>query len=178
MLSNADSASVYVMTENEISLKFYTADESGDSKYLQGLKVTLQDLRNPNAEPVTFTTRAYGAIHPTSNLFTVDDDKNVLFKMDVEAEAQGCRSLGSAKVKMKLGEERKMPMQPLSGAIANSAQANAGSDRPYVYSASFEGNDIFKDSYASMTPPPIPCPSRRSFPNSRLLVASYLATWG
>ena len=150
VLSNADSASVYVMTEDEISLKFYTADESGNRKYLKGLKVTLQDLRNPNAAPETFTTRADGAIHLTSNLFTVDDDKNVLFKLDVEAEAQGCRSLGSAKVKMKLGEERKMPMQPLSDTVANAAQANAGSDSPYVYSASFEGNDIFKDSYEMM----------------------------
>ena len=109
--------------------------------------MTLKDLRNPNAEPVTFTTRPDGAIHPTSNLFTVDDDKNVLFKLDVEAEEQGCRSVGSAKVKMKLGEERKMPMQPLSGAVANAVQPNAGSDSPYVYAASFEGNDIFKDSY-------------------------------
>ncbi len=147
VLSNADSASVYVMTENEISLKFYTADENGNKRYLEGLKVTIQDLRNKEAEPVTFTTRKDGAIHPTSNIFTVDDDKNVLFKLDVEAEAQGCRSLGSAKVKMKLGEERKMPMQPLSGAVANAAQANAGDDRPYVYSASFEGSDIFRDSY-------------------------------
>ena len=145
VFKNADNATVHVMSENEIGLKFYTLDENGQKKALQGMKVTVQDVRNKDAVARTYTTRADGAIFPPANIFTEDDDKNVLFKLDVEGEEQGVRSYGSAKVEMKLGEVRQIPMAPLSGAVGNGVASNANG--PYIYSASFEGNDILGDSW-------------------------------
>ena len=152
VLSNADSATVHVMTENEIGLVFYTSDGSGGRKYLQGVKVTVQDARNNSTETgsTTYTSDAQGGVYIPSSKFTVDDEKTVRFKLDVEAEALGYRSFGASKVEMKLGEVRQMPVAPLSGAIqGNTAASNAG-DGPYVYSASFEGNDIRNDDYEMM----------------------------
>ena len=145
VFKNADNATVHVMSENEIGLKFYTLDENGQKKALQGMKVTVQDVRNKDAVARTYTTRADGTIFPPANIFTEDDDKNVLFKLDVEGEEQGVRSYGSAKVEMKLGEVRQIPMAPLSGAVGNGVASNANG--PYIYSASFEGNDILGDSW-------------------------------
>ena len=150
VLANADSATVHVMTENEIGFVFYTSDGSGGRKLLQGVRVTVRDARNNSSEtgPTTYTSDEHGRVFIPSSKFTVDDDKNVLFKLDVEAEAQGCRSFGGTKVEMKLGEVRQMPMTPLSGAAGNATVSNASA--PYVYSASFEDNDIRGDDYEMM----------------------------
>ena len=152
VLSNADSATVHVMTENEVGFTFYTSDGNGGKKYLQGLKVTVKDTRNTSDESgsTTYTSDARGGVYIPSSKFTVDDDKMVHFRLDVEAEAQGVRSIGSAEVEMKLGEVRQMPMKPLSGSVSNAAAVSNASGGPYVYSASFEGHDIFKDDYEMM----------------------------
>ena len=145
VLSNADSATVHVMTENEIGLVFYTSDGSGGRKYLQNVNVTVKDARNPKTEIATYTSDERGGVYIPSSQFTVNDDKNVLFRLDVEAEALGYRSFGASKVEMKLGEVRQMPMTPLSGVADNGAVSNAAG--PYVYSASFDGHDIRGDNY-------------------------------
>lgn len=145
VLSNADSATVHVMTENEIGLVFYTSDSSGGRKYLQNVNVTVKDARNPKTEIATYTSDERGGVYIPSSKFTVNDDKNVLFRLDVEAEALGYRSSGASKVEMKLGEVRQMPMTPLYGVEGNGVVSNDAG--PYVYSISFEDNDIRGDDY-------------------------------
>ena len=124
VLSNADSATVHVMTENEIGLVFYTSDGSGGRKYLQNVNVTVKDARNPKTEIATYTSDERGGVYIPSSKFTVNDDKNVLFRLDVEAEALGYRSFGASKVEMKLGEVRQMPMTPLYGVEGNGVVSN------------------------------------------------------
>ena len=145
VLSNADSATVHVMTENEIGLVFYTSDGNGGRKYLQNVNVTVKDARNPKTEIATYTSDERGGVYIPSSKFTVNDDKNVLFRLDVEAEALGYRSFGASKVEMKLGEVRQMPMTPLYGVEGNGVVSNDAG--PYVYSISFEDNDIRGDDY-------------------------------
>ena len=145
VLSNADNATVHVMTENEIGLVFYSSDGSGGRKYLQNVKVTVKDARNPNAESATYKSDERGGVYIPSSKFTVNDDKNVLFRLDVEAEALSYRSFGASKVEMKLGEVRQMPMMPLSGVAGNGVVSNDAG--PYVYAVSFEDNDICGDDY-------------------------------
>ena len=145
VLSNADNATIHVMTENEIGLVFYTSDGSGGKKYIQDVRVTVKDVRNARAEPATYESDERGGVFIPSSKFTVDDDKNVLFRLDVESEALGYRSLGAAEVEMKLGEVRQMPMKPLSDVADNGAVSN--SMGPYVYSASFDGHDILGNDY-------------------------------
>ena len=69
-----------------------------------------------------------------SNELTVDSDKTVHFKLEVNAEKWGYRSFGIDEVAMKLGTVRMQPMTPLD-------------DAPYVYSASFNGHDIINKDY-------------------------------
>ena len=124
VLSNADNATLHVMTENEIGLVFYGSDGNGGRKYLQDVKVTVRDERNSGVEPTTYESDERGGVYIPSSKFTTDDDKNVLFELDVEAETLGYRSLGAAKVEMKLGEVRQMPMVPLSSVADNGAVSN------------------------------------------------------
>ena len=149
VLSNADNATVHVMTENEIGLLFYTSDGNGGKKDLEGLSVRVKDTRNPRAQEATYTTDDRGRVFIPTNIFTADSDKVVHFKLDVEAEDQGCRSMGIAEVQMKLGEVRTLPMIPLSGIQSNAAVVS-NDNGPYVYSMSFEGNDIKTDDYEMM----------------------------
>ena len=138
VLSDANNATVHVMSENEIGLVFYTSDDKGGKKYLEGIRVTVQDTGVSGAEAQTYTSDVRGGVYISTNNFVVDEDKKVHFKLDVEAEDQGCRSLGVSQVEMVLGEVRQMPMVPLKDG------------EPYVYSASFDGEDIRYDDYEMM----------------------------
>ena len=72
--------------------------------------MTVKDTHNTSDESgsTTYTSDARGGVYIPSSKFTVDDDKMVHFRLDVEAEAQGVRSIGSAEVEMKLGEVRQI----------------------------------------------------------------------
>ena len=86
VLADANSATVHVMSENEVGLVFYTSDGNGGKRYLEGVRVMVRDNRNPTSEPASFTSDARGGVYMPSNMFTEDDEKSVHFKLDVEAE--------------------------------------------------------------------------------------------
>jgi len=133
LASNDSSANVFVLTENQLAIEM----KQGEGKNLwpvAGVEVTVTDLRDPYAEPITQTTDEEGRIVFMSNQFVVDDDKRVLIKLDVEAEGAGYRSYGIARQKIKLGQAYVGVLAPLD-------------DKPYIYSASFHGFDILTQKF-------------------------------
>lgn len=134
LLANDDATSkVFVLTENQIAIEML--EGKGDNlRPVQGVEVTVTDLRDPYATPITRTTNDEGRIVLMSNELMADDDKRVLVKLDVEAESVGFRSYGVVRQKIKMGQAYKGVLVPLD-------------DKPYIYSASFHGYDILTQKF-------------------------------
>ena len=133
VLSNDASCEIHVMTENAVGIQLYTG-ELEDKNYVKGVQVTLQDVNGLKGKTLQQVTDSQGRAFFETNQFVVSDDKTITVKLDVEAEAQGYRSFGIEKMKMKLGEFRKEPLAPYT----NTA---------YVYSASFKDYDILRSDF-------------------------------
>ena len=133
VLSNDASCEIHVMTENAVGIQLYTG-ELEDKNYVKGVQVTLQDVNALKGKTIQQVTDSQGRAFFETNQFVVSDDKTITVKLDVEAEAQGYRSFGIEKMKLKLGELRKEPLAPYT----NTA---------YVYSASFKGYDILREDF-------------------------------
>lgn len=134
VLSNGDNVTVHVMTENEICLRLYAEDGKNGKRYVQFARVRVTDTRDPKAEPMSYSTNKDGAVYIPTNELTMDSDKTVHFKMEVNAEKRGYRSFGIEEVAMKAGSVRMQPLVALD-------------DDPYVYSAAFNGHDIINEEY-------------------------------
>jgi len=136
LAGNDSTSKVFVLTENQIAIEMLTG--KGDKMYpVPGIEVTVLDTRNPHAEPITETTDDNGRIIFLSNLFTADDDKMIHLKVDVEAESQGFRSYGASEIDIKMGQAYKGTLKPLD-------------DKPYIYSASFHGYDIWTQKFTML----------------------------
>ena len=134
VLSNGDNVTVHVMTENEICLRLYADDGKNGKRYVQFARVRVTDTRDPEAEPMSYSTNKDGAVYIPTNELTLDSDKTVHFKLEVNAEKRGYRSFGIEEVAMKAGSVRMQPLVALD-------------DDPYVYSAAFNGHDIINEEY-------------------------------
>ena len=134
VLSNGDNVTVHVMTENEICLRLYAEDGKNGKRYVQFARVRVTDTRDPEAEPMSYSTNKDGAVYIPTNELTLDSDKTVHFKLEVNAEKRGYRSFGIEEVAMKAGSVRMQPLVALD-------------DDPYVYSAAFNGHDIINEEY-------------------------------
>ena len=136
LAANDSESKVFVLSENQIAIEMFTGKD--DKMYpVPGIEVTVLDTRNPNATPVKDTTDENGRIIFLSNMFTADDDKMIHLKVDVEAEAQGFRSYGASEIDVKMGQAYKGVLKPLD-------------DKPYIYSASFHGYDIWTQKFTML----------------------------
>ena len=128
LAANASEAKVYVLSENEICIELVTGVKD-DMVPVEGVEVTLRDLRDPYAQDIVRTTDKNGRIILLSNEFIADDNKKVHLKLDVDGEAKGYRSFGVEECRITMGQSFKGTLVPLD-------------DQPYIYSASFHGYDI------------------------------------
>ena len=133
LAANDTKSELYVLSENEISIEIF-AGSSDNPQPVEGVEVTVQDVRDPKAEPITRTTDKRGRIILLSNLFIADDYKKIHLKVDVNAEPLGYRSFGIEECRIKMGGSYKGMLAPLD-------------DRPYIYSASFHGYDIWTQNF-------------------------------
>ena len=133
LAANDTKSELYVLSENEISIEIFAGD-SKNPQPVEGVEVTVQDVRDPKAEPITRTTDKRGRIILLSNLFIADDYKRIHLKVDVNAEPLGYRSFGIEECRIKMGGSYKGMLVPLD-------------DKPYIYSASFHGYDIWTQNF-------------------------------
>ena len=133
VLANDPKTEFTVLTESQFAIQLYTGKLT-DNKFIEGVKVTVLDLKKADAKPITLTTNNKGVVFFDANRFVADSDKNVTVKLDVEAQDQGYRSFGIGSVKLKLGQKRQEPLTPMDG-------------KPYIYSADFKGIDIFRSDF-------------------------------
>ena len=133
LAANDAKSELFVLSENEICINIYTGS-SKDPQPVQGVEVTVLDVRDPIAEPITKTTDEEGRVILLSNLFVADDYKKIHLKVDVNAEPLGYRSFGVEECRIKMGGSYTGMLVPLD-------------DKPYIYSASFHGYDIWTQSF-------------------------------
>ena len=133
LAANDAKSELFVLSENEICINIYTGS-SKDPQPVQGVEVTVLDVRDPKAEPIKKTTDEEGRVILLSNLFVADDYKKIHLKVDVNAEPLGYRSFGVEECRIKMGGSYTGMLVPLD-------------DKPYIYSASFHGYDIWTQSF-------------------------------
>ena len=132
LASNDQKAKAFVLSENEIAIELVTGKDGKTP--VEGVEVTIRDLRDAYAQDIVRTTDSKGRIILLSNLFKADDHKKIHVKLDVDGEAKGYRSFGVEECKIKQGQSYKGTMVPLD-------------DKPYIYSASFHGYDILSQDF-------------------------------
>ena len=122
-------ATVTVMSENQIAIRLLDG-KSGEP--VEGIEVTVSDLQS-EVDPRVELTDENGVALIESSAFKADSSKNMRLKLSVDAEENGFRSFEIKELSIKLGQEWKACLVPLD-------------DKPYLYSASFNGHDIlFQD---------------------------------
>ena len=129
LAANAAKAKTYVLSENEIAIELVTG-KGDEAVPVEGVKVTLRDVRDTYAKDIVRTTDAKGRIILLSNEFIADDHKNIHLRIDVDGEAKGYRSFGIEECRIRMGQSYKGTLVPLKD------------DQPYIYSASFHSYDI------------------------------------
>ena len=132
LASNDQKAKAFVLSENEIAIELVTGKDGKTP--VEGVEVTIRDLRDAYAQDIVRTTDSKGRIILLSNLFKADDHKKIHVKLDVDGEAKGYRSFGVEECRIKQGQSYKGTMVPLD-------------DKPYIYSASFHGYDILSQDF-------------------------------
>ncbi|MER2143326.1 MAG: hypothetical protein ABS888_05985, partial [Eubacteriales bacterium] len=129
LAANDAEAKTFVLSENEIAIELVTG-KGDDAVPVEGIEVTVRDVRDPNAADIVRTTDEKGRIILLSNEFIADDHKKIHLRIDVDGEAKGYRSFGIEECRIKMGQSYKGTLVPLKD------------DQPYIYSASFHSYDI------------------------------------
>ena len=142
VLSKADSAKVRlrVASENELTFQF----RGEDGKGVAGVKVRVQDARAKKGRVYEKTTDSLGTVAFNANDFIANDEKLVVIKLDVQAEAQGYQDIGIPDLELKRGAVFSMALTQLDAVIAKDGEGGSGA---YVYSATFNGHDILSSDY-------------------------------
>ncbi len=118
-------ATVTVMSENQIAVCLF---DSVSGKPVEGVKVSACDLQGDSQLRYEETDKN-GIALIESSAFKADSHNNLSVRLKVDAEELGFRSFEIGALNLKRGQSWKAYLVPLD-------------DKPYLYSASFNGHDI------------------------------------
>jgi len=127
---DADQAVVTVLSDTQIGIVIQDQNNQG----IEGVSVTLQDMKRENAKPVTMTTQPNGQILADISDFTVDDGGNLNISLEINADQAGYRGHYCPLVTIKKGTKYTENLEKDDGT-------------PYLYRATFHGKDILRSEF-------------------------------
>ena len=129
-------ATVTVMSENQIAICLF---DSVSGKPVEGVRASVYDLKS-DSEMRREVTDKNGVTLIESSAFKADSNNNLSVKLQADAEKVGFRSFEIGALKLKRGQVWRAYLVPLD-------------DKPYLYSASFNGHDILYQDWQMMFSP-------------------------